>query len=92
MPRALEPPPPEYYEVQKSARPVNALVPLPLGFGNDPATLQRAIKLLERKLDKAGVRGLIFGRESKLYSARTPSEVRRRQAHAAQGREEAQGR
>src|SRR5262249_12498465 len=71
------PPPPEYYSVQKSSRPVNELVALPLGAGLDPSAVQRAVKTLDRRLEKTGVRGLIMGRQSRLYVARSRGQMRR---------------
>ena len=74
----LKPPKPDVYIVMRSARPANAIVPLPVGAGHDPGALAKALKTLQKRLDNAGVSGLVRSRESKLYSARTRSQDGRR--------------
>jgi len=79
-------PPREFYTVQKSARPAHAIIPLPLGAGDDPAVLQKAIKRLRQRLDKSGTGALIFKRDSPVYVAYSPAATRRRKQRAARAR------
>lgn len=80
-----QPPKTEYYAVQRSARPANAIVPLPLDSGHDRGALDKALKTLRKRLDSSGL-GMIRSRDSKLYSARTRSQARRFKSMTARRR------
>ena len=84
----LELPPrePQLYPVMNGARPANVIVPLPLGTGHDRAALDKALKLIRRRMDNLGLSRLVFTRDSPLYAARTRSQERRRRALMARRR------
>jgi hypothetical protein len=76
---------PELYPVMRGRRPAHVVVRLPLGAGRDPDVLQKALKVVRRRVDDSGLRRLLRP-DGRLHQYQAPSVRRRNKRRAAAAR------